>query len=183
MIELRAAANSDFQRFNPGALIAAVNTLLPLGKDDALAAVERYLAAADRSADPQYGLLLVLRVLFEVPASGFHPPLYIGIPEAAAPPDRKSLPYFPLLLVDDIPLLLVTSFLIGGSAQPVEAQVEYYRDNGILRASPLIPPSAAPRPETLQRAAELYRQAYGEDPKPAQLKMLSEQLQRMAARS
>ena len=183
MIQLTAVANSDFARFNPGAFIAAVNALLPLGKDGALAAIERYLVAADRSRDPQHGLLLVLRLLFEVPASGFHPPLYIGIPKTIQPADPKSLPHFPLILIDDIPLLLVTSFLIGGLAQPVEDCLKYYRENGILRAAPLNPPAAVAPAEILQHAAQLYRRAYGQDPKPAQLKMLAEQLQRMATPS
>lgn len=180
MTPLAAAANSDFAHFNPGALIAAVNALLPLGKDGALAAIEGHLAAADRSADPQHGLFLVLRLLFEVPASG-HPPLHIGIPKAAEPSDPRSLPYFPLLLVDDIPLLLVTTFVLGGSAQPVEAHVQYYRANGILRSKPLTVPKVTDAGDILRRAAELYRRAYGADPKRAQLDMLAAQLQRMAA--
>lgn len=183
MTELTAASNSDFARFNPGALIAAVNSLLPLGKDGALTAIEWHLSAADRSADPQHGLLLVLRLLFEVPDSGFHPPLHLGIPKVVEPPDPKSLPHFPLLLVDDIPLLLVTTFLIGGSAQPVEACLQYYRENGTLRARALTPPAAAASAQVLQRAAQLYSRAYGRELQPAQLEMLAEQLQRMGARS
>ena len=183
MSQLTAAANSDFARFNPGALIAAVNALLPLGKDGALAAIERYLASADRSQDPQYGLLLVVRLLFEVPASGFHPLLHIGIPKTIEPADPKSLPHFPLMLIDDIPLLLVTTFLIRGSAQPVEGYLKYYRENGILRAGPLTPPATVVPSEILHRAAQLYRHAYGSDPKPSQLEILAEQLQRLTGGS
>ena len=181
MTQLTAAANSDFTRFNPGALIAAVNALFPLGKEGALAAIEQHLASVDRSADPQHGLFLVLRVLFDVPAAGFHPPLQIGIPKAAEPPDLKSLPYFPLLVVNDIPLLLVTTFLIGGSTEPVESLVKYYRENGTFRARPLTPAVATDPIEILQPAAQQYRHAYGQEPKPAQLKMLEEQLLRMTA--
>lgn len=160
-----------------------MNALLPLGKDGALAAIERYLASADRSRDPQYGLLLVARALFEVPASGFHPPLYIGIPKTIQPPDPKSLPHFPLVLVEDVPLLLVTTFLIRGSTQPVEDYLTYYYENGILRAGRLTPPATVVPAAILHRAAQLYRHAYGTDPKPAQLKMLAEQLQRLTGGS
>lgn len=181
MTSLTAAAKSNFDRYDPGAVIAAVNSLLPLGKEGALAAVEQHLASADRSADPQHGLFLVLRVLFDVPAAGHHPPLSIGIPESAEPADLDFLPHFPLVVVDDIPLLLITTFLIGGSAEPVEAKVKYYRENGVLRARPLTPPVPVDPAEILPRAAYHYRRAYGRDPQPSQLKMLEEQLQRMAA--
>ena len=182
MSALASAASSDFPRFDPGPLIAAVNELLPLGKHGALAAIENHLAAADRSKDPQHGLFLVLRLLFQVPASGFHPPMFIGIPKAVEPSDPKSLPYFPLLVVDDIPLLLITTFVLGGAAQPVEAHLRYYRETGTLRAAPLAPPAPADRAQILSRAAHLYRLAYGEDPKSALLEMLEGQLQRWSER-
>jgi hypothetical protein len=75
---------------------------------------------------------------------------------------------------------LVTTFLLGGSAQPVEAHVQYYRANGMLRSKPLTVPKVTDPGEILRRAAQLYRRAYGADPKRAQLDMLAEQLQRMA---
>jgi hypothetical protein len=180
---LASAARSDFARFDPGDLIAAVNELYALGKDSALDAVERHLAAADRLADPQHGLFLVLRLLFEVPADpGFQPPMHIGIPSIAKPRDARALPRFPLLVVDDIPFLLVTTFVLAGSAQPVEAHLEHFRRNGTLRAEPLRPKADATPTEILSRLVAVYRDAYRAELTPAQLSMLGQQLQRLADR-
>jgi hypothetical protein len=179
---LASAASSDFANFNPGVLVAAVNALLTLGKDCALDMVERQLAEADRFADPQHGLFLVLRLLFDVPADpGFHPPMHIGIPNVAEPGNLKALPLFPLVVVDDVPLLLVTTFILGGSPQPVEAHLKHFRENGTLRAAPLTPKGDLKTTEILDRLIPLYRDAYGVAPKPAQLTMLEQQLRRMAS--
>ena len=180
MTLLAAAASSDFTSFNPGVLVAAVNTLLALGKDSALDAVERRLAEADRIADPQHGLFLVLRLLFEVPVDpGFHPPMHIGIPIVAAPRHAKTLPYFPLIVVDDVPLLLVTTFILGGSPELVEGHLKHFRDKGILRAVPLTPKTFLSPAEIIDHLIPLYRNAYGIEPAPAQLKMLEQQLRHM----
>jgi len=180
MILLASAASSDFASFNPGVLVAAVNALLTLGKDRALDAVERQLAEADRFADPQHGLFLVLRLLFEVPADpGFHPPMHIGIPSVAAPRDPKTLPHFPLIVVDDVPLLLITTFILGGSPELVEAHLKHFRENGTLRAASLTPKTFVSPAEILDRLIPLYRNAYGIDPAPAQLRMLEQQVRRM----
>jgi len=59
--------------YDPRALIRAVNALQPLGKERALAAIGELLRVALPS-DPAYeGMLLVLRVLFEVPKGGVMP--------------------------------------------------------------------------------------------------------------
>jgi hypothetical protein len=179
---LASAASSDFTSFNPGALVAAVNGLLGLGKDRALDAVERQLGEAAHSADPQHGLFLVLRLLFEVPADpGFHPPMHIGIPMIAAPRNPKTLPYFPLIVVDDVPLLLVTTFLLGGSPESVEAHSRHFRENGTLRAAPLAPKTFSSPSEILDDVIPLYRDAYGSEPASTQLRMLEQQVRRMQA--
>lgn len=181
MPHLTAAAGSDFTHFDPGALVTAVNALLPLGKDGALGAVERQLKTADRVADPQHGLFLVLRLLFELPESGVQPPVRIGIPKALEPGDPTVLPYFPLLVVDDVPLLLVTTFLLGGSAEPVEAHLAHFREHGVLRRTPLRPGTDLGTAAVLDHAAALYRRAYAEDPQPGLRAMLKEQLDRLIA--
>ena len=101
----------------------AVNALLHLGKGGALAAVEDCLArCAGGSVD---GVFLVLRVLFEVPADpGFQPPLQLGDSTPCAPPQPQALPFFPLLLVDDRPLLLVAGYVLGGLAEPVRSHLD-----------------------------------------------------------
>jgi hypothetical protein len=181
MARLASAAGSHFVRYDPGALVAAVNALLPLGKDKALDAVEHQLVSADRAADPQHGLFLVLRLLFEVPDSGSQPTMRIGIPEALKPHDPRVLPYFPLLVVDDIPFLLVTTILLGGSAERVETHLDHFRALGVLRGTPLQPRADLAPEVVLDHVTALYRRAYGVDPKSGLRVEIEGQLSRLIA--
>jgi hypothetical protein len=184
MNHLAAAAGSDFAQFDPGALVAAVNELRSLGKDGALGAVKRQLIDSEGTEDElQQGLFLVLRLLFEVPEDpGYHPPMLIGIPKNAQPADPRALPWFPLIVIDDIPLTLVTTFVLAGSPEPVEAHVEHFRRTGILRTAPLTIDANVTPAEILDRLIPVYRDAFGVEPKPGQIKMLERQLERIAKR-
>jgi len=82
----------------------------------------------------------VLRVLFDVPDDpGYMPHIYVGAPYPKKPEDPKSVPRFPVLLLDDVPLMLVSGYLLAGEAEHVESHVDYFRKNGRLRAKPLAP--------------------------------------------
>jgi hypothetical protein len=68
--------------------------------------------------------------------------MLIGYPAPwGEPKDPKVMPQFPILLVDDVPLLLVQGYNLGGHPQPVEEHVEYYLKNGRLRRKALVPAS------------------------------------------
>jgi hypothetical protein len=158
---LERASSSDFARYRPGPVVDAVNALLPLGKDGALAALDRFLAAKDLDADPHEGLFLVLRVLFEVDADA-HPPMRLGGSMPDLPPTPSSLPRFPIVLVDDLPLLLVSGYVLGGEAEPLSVHLDHYRRHGTLRARPLAPPAMAPAAR-MAKLEQLYRAAYQRD--------------------
>ncbi|HEY8667144.1 MAG TPA: hypothetical protein VIL86_10780 [Tepidisphaeraceae bacterium] len=129
--------------FNPQDLIAAVNALQPLGKDNALAAIEEYLRVSPPDPAACQNILLVLRTLFDIPKdSGYLPALKIGSITPAEPDNPKDLPRFPIVIVDDIPFLLAFSVTFGGKAEPVEKQLAYFRTSGVLRAKPLAPTRA-----------------------------------------
>jgi hypothetical protein len=171
---LQRAAGSDFDAYRPRLLVDAVNALVPLGKDGALAAIEAFLDARDLDAEPHHGLFLVLRVLFEVDAEA-HPPLRLGS-SLPPPPDRPAaLPRFPIVLVDDLPLLLVAGYDLGGDSEPVTAHIAYYRRHGALRAGPLAP-APTPAAERMAKLEQLYRAAYGRDPSAAERGFLGAQL-------
>lgn len=130
--------------YNPLPVIQVVNSLLPLGKDKALAVMEEYLRVCSGwwPGSAEGGLFLVLRVLFEVPADpGYMPPMYVGAISPEAPKDPKRLPHYPLVVVDDIPLSLVASYFLGGEAERVESHLKYFREHGRLRTKPLTPPA------------------------------------------
>jgi hypothetical protein len=130
--------------YNPLPVIRVVNALLPLGKEKALAVIEEYLRVCSPWDSPaEEGLFLVLRVMFDVPKRGYMPPMYVGAPEPAGPEDPTRLPRFPILLCEDVPLLLVYGYCLGGEAEQAESHVAYFREHGgRLRARPLAPPDA-----------------------------------------
>ena len=172
---LGTAARTDFARYRPRHVIDAVNALLPLGKDGALAAVEAWLATHDAGTQPHDGLFLVLRVLFEVPAHpGHQPPLHLGGTSPPPPPDPASLPHFPLVLIDDRPLLLVSGFALGGDTEPVSSHIRHFRANGTLRHKPLAP--ARPPDAVLDEFRAMYQRAYGASPPPHVLALIQAQL-------
>jgi hypothetical protein len=140
LIDQAPSYNSGYH-YDPLAVIRIVNVLQPLGKDKALTAIDEYLRVASYFHSPaREGLFLVLRVLFDVPADPSHMPhMYVGAPWPAAPEDPKRLPRFPIVLLDDVPLLLVSGYSLGGKAEQPASHVKYFRDNGRLRDRPLAP--------------------------------------------
>ncbi len=129
---------------DPLRLIQAVNALWPLGKELALAVISEYLRVSSwsESGAGQEGMFLVLRTLFEVPAGERHPDMLVGGPSPAEPDDPDALPRFPLALVDDIPVSVVSGYFLFGQAQAPEQHVSWYRERGVLRAAPLAPMAA-----------------------------------------
>lgn len=172
---LDAAAHLDFAAYRPRLVVEAVNALWPLGREAALAALDAQLARHDPQADAQDGLLLVLRVLFEVPdPPGYQPALPLGGTVPLPPPDPRTLPHFPLVLVDDWPLLLVTGFVLAGDVA-VATAVAQFRATGVLRKRPLAPGQAMDAVLAQWRLA--YANAYGQQPSARLLAWTARQLQ------
>jgi hypothetical protein len=175
---LDRSSSSEFTSYSPTSVIDAVNALLTLGKDGALAAMEAYLARADEFADPRHGLFLVMRVLFEVPAQpGYHPPVRIGGSVPPPPADPTTLPMFPIALIDDIPLMLVSGFMLGGEPEPLAAHIAHFRARGTLRRQPLHP--VQPSRDVLAGYEQAYQKAYGAPPSAREVAFVQGQLDRM----
>jgi hypothetical protein len=131
---------------NPRLVIQAVNTLQPLGKGKALAAIQEYLRitpdilAYGLDAHGRGGMFLVLRSLFDVPPDpGYMPPMQVGAPSPDAPKDRRRMPRFPVVVQDDIPFQVVGGYTLGGVPEPPESALQEFRDNGRMRDKPLAP--------------------------------------------
>ena len=128
--------------YDPLRVIRIVNALQPLGKEKALAAIDEYLHVSSHFHDRgREGVSLVLRVLFDVPAdSGHFPELRAGGPvPACEPKDPKQVPRFPILLEKDVPLLLISSYNIGGEPPQPEQDIKWFREKGTIRQRPLAP--------------------------------------------
>lgn len=174
---LDRASSSEFESYLPTTVIEAVNALQPLGKDRALDAIEAYLARADQESD-RHGLFLVMRVLFEVPAEpGHHPPLRLGGSVPPPPADPTSLPLFPIALIGDIPLMLVSGYVLGGEPEPLAGHLAHFRAHGTIRTQPLRP--VQPSPDVLVGYEQAYQKAYGKPPSPREVAFIQEQLDRM----
>jgi hypothetical protein len=171
---LRQAASADWAHYRPRPVIDAVNALVPLGTAGALAAIETYLAGQNLEVDPQEGLFLVLRILFEVPANpGYQPPMRLGGTSPPPPPAPEMLPHFPLVLIDDVPLLMISGYVLGGDVEPVAAHVRHFRATGTVRARPLAPSGSTA--STLAQFQIIYQRAYGTPPSPPEMARIEAQ--------
>ena len=146
----------DGNAYDPMVTVRIANALFPLGMEGALDAMSVTLRARERGSRERQGLFLALRALFDVPnPPGYMPPMGIG-GTSPEPRDPRQAPRFPLMLVDDVPLLVVGGYTLGGKPEPVSAHVAYFRKHGVFRSAPLKP---APRPldllPKLETAAKL----------------------------
>jgi hypothetical protein len=167
---LQRASRTEFATYDPGAVIAAVNALIPLGRDGALGALDAFVAS---QASPHDGLFLVLRVAFDAEP---HPVMRLGGSHPAPPADRAALPRFPIMMVDDVPLMLVASYTLRGLPEPITAHLAYYREHGKLRAAPLAP---AAGPDRMAGYDAQYRAAYGAAPSDAERALIQAELGRL----
>ncbi len=128
-------------KYNPLHVIQMVNALQPMGKKAALAAIEEYICIHDsRPSWGGAGMFLLLRVLFDVPEdTGLMPGMFVGAPMPPVPENPKDFPRFPILIVDDVPLLLVLGYNGTGIPQGPEKHIKYFRENGQIRKNPLTP--------------------------------------------
>jgi hypothetical protein len=132
----------NLSNYNPLRMIQIVNTLQPLGKKKALAAITEYLRVADYDDNAVHGIFLLLRVLFDVPEDrGFMPEMSLGGQQyLVPPPDRKAMPRFPIFVQDDIPFLLAGYGATEGYIAPPCDDVDYFQRVGKIRSGPLTPP-------------------------------------------
>ena len=168
---LQRASSSDFTAYDPTAVIEAVNALIPLGKDGALAALDKFIAGCDLERDPHQGLFLVLRVLFDAAP---HPPLRLGSSRLPPPSSPAVIPRFPILMVDDVPLMLVDGYELGGLPEQLSTHLDYYRQHGALTAP--LRPAKTDRQTAFVQA---FRQAYGRGPDLAEHDHIDAQLERL----
>jgi hypothetical protein len=134
---------NDGWSYNPRSVIRTVNALQPLGKEKALAAVAEYLRVSPGSFDAHAvdGMFLVLRTLFEIPnPPGHMPVMLVGQLSPRGPEDLTKIPRFPIYIQDDIPFLMVSGYSLFGQAEDPRKHLNYFREHGVIRSLPLVPP-------------------------------------------
>lgn len=126
--------------YDPLAVIRAANALQPLGKDAALSVIEEYLRVTPHwPVGPRQGVFALLRVLFEMPEGVPMPEVRLGQPSPPKPVNVAAAPRFPVLIIGDVPLLLISGFDRGGFTEPVESHVAFFRQHGTMRPRKLSP--------------------------------------------
>lgn len=173
---LQRAAAMTVEDYDPRVVIEAVNALQPLGKADALAAIEQTVES--RAGEESTGLFWVLRTLFDTP--GVHPRVGIGDPDVAPPAYPEQMPRWPIVLVGDVPLLVVGGYFLGGLPEGVSAHADVYRREGSIRERPLHPPASADGLAEQFRA--LWEAAYGDEQIGEVAPRVDEQLDRAGLR-
>jgi len=157
------APSYSTREYDPRRLIQIVNTLQPLGKDKSLAVLEEYLRVSGGDRGGRDGVFLVLRVLFEVPAdTGSMPPMMVGdfVPGIPVGDDRR-LPRYPIVIEDDVPLLLARGCNLQGVAERPERHLTYFKEKGQFRKGPLVPTNT---PTKLMASAMTKLKWLGDDP-------------------
>jgi hypothetical protein len=125
------------RRWDPAWAIKVVNTLQPLGKRKALAAIEEFARVSDYLDDLE--MMLMLQVLFEVPKD---PGYMAETPYPVTPPNPKDrrVPRYPILILGDVPLLIASGLPFSSGPGPdVGKQIAFFRDHAKIRAQPLQP--------------------------------------------
>lgn len=124
--------------YDPRPVIRAVNALQPLGAANALDVIAEYLRIAPTWTEAgTEGVFFVLRALFVPNGGAPHPVMHVGAPTTTPP--ATGAPAFPLVIVDDIPLLVNAGYMLGGFPEQPESHLAFYRTSAAIRSAPLRP--------------------------------------------
>jgi hypothetical protein len=125
-------------------LIRAVNALRPLGKDQALATLEKYVELTKDSQytfDGQEIVFWIIRLLFEpirledrIPS----PAIAVFLVEDNSP-EAHFWPLNPIELVEGIPFMVGRRIGLGGHPEHPSSHIQWARRHGVIRDEPLIP--------------------------------------------
>ena len=145
---VQQAPLADGWRFDPSALLRAVNVLAGWDAAAVLELLEECLSNLERTprtttqVTDASGLALVARLVFPSrDASHPLPAPALGQPDLAAPADLTTWPFFPLSPVDDLPFLVVGGYRAGG-ALDLRGWFARCAELGEVRRQPLIPRSS-----------------------------------------
>lgn len=129
--------------YSPAPVVAAINALQPLGRARATALLSAYVGARTAHHLLNRGALFaVVRVLYEPPAAkppfppnactprqtellsgGCLRPPRLGAPVPSPPEDLRSLRY-PFFVLGDVPLSLVSGYVLGGDPESLTAHIK-----------------------------------------------------------
>ena len=156
----------DGYKFDPLTYISAVNSLYDKDKDDIISALKQYNSLDRRQMAPDSTkIFFLLRLLF-VPADSkiMFPNIGFGKPLDENNPPTKDYPLYPLVVVQDVPLLIVSGFFLAGVPENPIKHIEFCNVNCNLRSEPLCPPdNPLSLAEILMSSVRWYRKELEHD--------------------
>ena len=128
--------------FNPQLLIKVFNYFYKIGLDQSLQVLRDYCSLAQQTAseyNPE-NVFLIARILFVLKDEKKElPQLVLGQPDFEEPDNRTLFPLFPLHIYQDIPLLLIGGYLVGGQGQPPLDHLKWCEQYCQIRSKTLTP--------------------------------------------
>lgn len=154
--------------FDPGTYISAVNALHGEDQDSVIAGLRAYAHSIVKNMDLAKDITRVfflLRLLF-IPADPEvrFPPIRVGRLIDINNPPLQDFPLYPLVLIEDVPLLIVTGFMLSGLPEDPMNHIEFCERYCFLRTRPLCPPdNPLPLAESLMTSKTWHREEVEHD--------------------
>lgn len=160
---INGAPSLDCRNFDGAKLVRAVNHLVPMGKEKAIATLRQFLEMARDTYDPyslkiddnidtseKTSVFLITRLLFECDDTIQRlPPILAGVFAGIREKEDVTLfPYHPIYLHGDLPFYLASGGGTTGQPQQPEEHVDWAERHGRIRTTLLKPvddPMAAAR--------------------------------------
>ena len=137
--------------FHPGRALTAMQALMAIPAGERMELLRRY--AATRIEVPD-GVFAVVRSLVEVPPAsavatdwpgvlqpGHLRPPALGAPTPPQPDDLAAVPRWPIVLLQDVPLVVVSGYALGGQPESLSMHLDGLTD-ATWRTKPLAPGTA-----------------------------------------
>jgi hypothetical protein len=167
--------------YHPLDIVKVVNRLMPMGKQEALGVIEQFEQGQPLALESMCGLFIILRVLFDVPnVPGYHPIMNMGSSQPGPPIQFKSLPLFPVMMIEDLPIMMVTGYTLAGLPDSIGSHIQHFKKKGILRSTLLKPADGqSVTPDYIDRIMAKYilhyTDAYNHQPGAPEIQFVKKQ--------
>lgn len=163
----------DAINYNPIYIINATNELMALGKENALFRIENYYSKIEKDKET-LGLFLLLRVLFNIPETETHLKIEIGKFDIEPPANETEIPLFPIMIVDEVPLLIVQGYFLAGFPQSLEEHISFYSEKGTIRENSI--KVIVPKNKIIEDFTESWEKSYKNSPSEKLINHIKNQL-------